>query len=76
MDHFEILVRIILGIFRIILDAPKVWANVCKGWECFTRWLQMLDTDQAQEQSPAPLVQNTNITPPCGMLQINVFDTI
>ena len=42
MDHLELLIRIVSGLFRIFADAPKAWENVRKGWNCFAKFLQTL----------------------------------
>jgi hypothetical protein len=42
LDIIQKIIVIIVGLYRIVIDTPKVWETVCKGWNCFTKFLQAL----------------------------------
>jgi len=70
------IVGLIRGLLGILADFPKALENVKKGWSSFKEFLPSLQFPDVQEEAPQLPVQNTTITPPCGTLCINIFDTI
>ena len=77
-----LIIGIIRGLYRIVLDTPKVWETLCSGWNAFNgwntfkRWLVSLDGYRPWDVVPAVVRVNTSIAPRTGTLCISVVDTL
>ncbi len=75
IDFIQKIIVIIVGIYRIVIDTPKVWKTLCNGWASATEFLRSLDWEAVEEDTHS-LPQNTTIIPLSGTIRFNAFDSI
>ena len=74
MDY-EYFLRCLYYLAKFIATAPEACQALSKGWKSFTEFLESIDGyGEGQQSLPPP--ENITLTPVCGTLRINVFDTV
>ena len=73
-----LIIGILRGVCRIVIDTPKVWETLREGWHAFERFIEGLETRIKQilaYTATSPPV-DTPITPGCGAMHFNVVDAV
>lgn len=62
IDLIQKIVVSVVGLYRIILDTPKVWATLGKGWTLFSEFLRNLEPEDVREDAPVNTIVPLNGT--------------